>query len=107
MREFTFSPETGRVDLLKYDALGWPSVPEKLIGAWQVGVECVDVVADQGIFLLPGAEREILRVSDGPLEAALIALQVCPCFSTSHQPKLSFPVVPPAQLACMASTNAR
>ena len=77
VRSFTFSPDSGKVDCLRYDALGWPAIPEKLVGVWEVGVECVEEVDGLArITLLPGAEAGLSRVYDGPLELAFVALQV-------------------------------
>ena len=63
------------MDLIKYDALGWPAIPERLIGVWQVGVESVRAMEGDSIYLLPRCEDQILRVSDGPMEVALLAFQ--------------------------------
>ena len=95
VRSFTFSPDSGKVDCLRYDALGWPAIPEKLVGVWEVGVECVEEVDGLArITLLPGAEAGLNRVTDGPLELAFVALQV---WSPANPPE----ALPPSSLCLM------
>ena len=31
MRDYSFSPDSGRVDALRYDALGLPAIPEAVL----------------------------------------------------------------------------
>ena len=77
VRSYTFSPDSGKIDCIRYDALGWPAIPERLVGVWEVGVECIQEIDGLArITLLPGAEVELNRISDGPLELAFVALQV-------------------------------
>ena len=77
VRSYTFSPDSGKIDCIRYDALGWPAIPEKLVGVWEVGVECIqEIDGFARITLLPGAESNLSRISDGPLELAFVALQV-------------------------------
>ncbi len=71
MRDFSFSPDTGRIDALRYDALGLPAIPEAVLTVLEVGAGAVARAERGRITLRPGAELRAARVSEGLLGLAI------------------------------------
>jgi hypothetical protein len=71
VRNFTFSPDTGRITRLNYDTFGLPSIPEALLNVYEVEIEAVLEVRSGLVVLKRGAERAVILVSSGLLGYAL------------------------------------
>jgi len=71
VRDFSFSPDTGRIDALRYDALGLPAIPEAMLTVLEVGAGAVARAERGRITLRPGAELRAARVSEGLLGLAI------------------------------------
>lgn len=71
VRNFTFSPDTGRITHLSYDTFGLPSIPEALLNVYEVEMEAVLEVRSGLVVLKRGAERAPVLVSSGLLGYAL------------------------------------
>ena len=83
VRDYTFSPDTGRIDALRYDALGIPAIPASALVVSEVGLEAVAEVRRGAVVLRPGAEGAAVRVSEGPLGLALELALVCLTINTA------------------------
>lgn len=71
VRDYSFSPDSGRVDALRYDALGLPAIPEAVLTVQEVGAEAVARCERGRLTLRPGAELRAGRVSEGLLGLAI------------------------------------
>ncbi len=71
VRDYSFSPDSGRVDALRYDALGLPAIPEAVLTVQEVGAEDVARCERGRLTLRPGAELRAARVSEGLLGLAI------------------------------------
>jgi hypothetical protein len=81
VRDYTFSPDTGQIDTIRYDSLGQPLVPESLMTVWEVSVEQVQSVYPQYLVLRPGAQQRAVLISDGFIGQLYRGVQVSPPFS--------------------------
>ncbi|BDA46052.1 hypothetical protein COCOBI_08-1440 [Coccomyxa sp. Obi] len=71
VRDFMFSPDTGRITHLSYDTFGLPTIPEALLNVYEVDAEAVLEVRSGLVVLKRGAERAVVLVSTGLLGYAL------------------------------------
>lgn len=78
VRDFTFSPDTGRITHLSYDTFGLPTIPEALLNVYEVDAEAVLEVRSGLVVLKRGAERAVILVSTGLLGYALDKAKVWP-----------------------------
>eukprot|EP00884_Botryococcus_braunii_P020002 jgi/Botrbrau1/6686/Bobra.0202s0025.1 len=65
VRDYSFSPDTGRIESIRYDPLGQPLVPESIMTVWEVRVEHVLTVNPQFLVLQPGAQEMAVLIHDG------------------------------------------
>lgn len=78
VRDFTFSPDSGRITHLSYDTFGLPTIPETLLNVYEVDAEAVLEVRSGLVVLKRGAERAVVLVSTGLLGYALEKAKVRP-----------------------------
>lgn len=82
VRDFTFSPDSGRITHLSYDTFGVPTIPEALLNVYEVEAEAVLEVRSGLVVLKRGAERAVVLVSTGLLGYALDKAKVSTAFVT-------------------------
>jgi hypothetical protein len=79
VKDFTFSPDDGRIDSIKFDRYGLPAVPDSLFSVY--GLSVWDVLRVDSSRLLVRSSLQISKETDGLLDRAteaLFALQVPP-----------------------------
>ncbi|KAK9818310.1 hypothetical protein WJX72_010396 [[Myrmecia] bisecta] len=74
VRDYSFNPDNGRIDALKYDAWGIPSISEYLVTVWRVELRDVYNIVPGRIVLQRGADNLPVMVGDGMIDAAFNAL---------------------------------
>ena len=72
VRDFTFSPDDGRIDSIKFDRYGVPAVPDSLFSVY--GLSVWDVLRVDSSRLLVRSSLQISKETDGLLDRATEAL---------------------------------
>ncbi len=76
VRDYSFNPDTGNIDIIKYDSLGQPRIPESVMSVWEIGAELVQSANPGFLVLYPRAEEEAMLISDGLVGQMFRSLQV-------------------------------
>mmetsp|Transcript_24177 Transcript_24177/g.33268 ORF Transcript_24177/g.33268 Transcript_24177/m.33268 type:complete len:586 (-) Transcript_24177:13-1770(-) len=73
VRDFTFSPEDGRVARLIFDAFGVPLLPDSVVSCYALGVDEVLSVGPSRILVREGAEANVRQLSSSLLQRLALA----------------------------------
>jgi hypothetical protein len=84
VRDYSFSPDTGRIETIRYDPLGQPLVPESIMTVWEVRVEHVLTVNPRFLVLQPGAQEMAVLIHDGFIGQLYRGVQVSPSAVVWH-----------------------
>lgn len=76
VRDFSFSPDTGQLDAIKYDRFGQPSIPSSVVSVFSVPVGDVLRLSFSSVTL--SAQHRPIKESDGILDRATEALLSLP-----------------------------
>jgi sporulation protein YlmC with PRC-barrel domain len=74
VRDFVFSPDSGALALLRYDALGLPSIPQALLSCSSLAWDDITAVGPARVVARRGAERRAVRENEGWVSEYVSAL---------------------------------
>lgn len=74
VRDFIFNPDNGQVASIRYDALGFASIPQALLTCYSLSWEDVVAVGPTKTIVRRGAERRAVKENDGWVSEYVSAL---------------------------------
>ncbi len=83
IRDYLFSPDTGSIGAIKYDAFGLPLLPASLVKTYSLGVEMIVAANVNKVIVRAGAENVALQETEGMWSGGCFG---CYCCTTSCAP---------------------
>lgn len=78
VRDYLFSPDSGQISAIKYDAFGLPLLPASLVKTFSLGVDWVVAADVTKVIVRAGAEGAAVQETEGRLNTCV------PCWYATH-----------------------